>query len=96
MMKNEKREKITKQEVKELLEQNNFYSRMAMQKAGHVGLVVMAAYIMLKEQMGGEEEKYSKLLLGLSMGLMTLDDVKILIYEIKERCNYYFIFLGFK
>ena len=53
----------TKLEIMELLEENNFYSKMAMQKAGHVGLLVMAVYIIMKENANGKEDKLSKIIL---------------------------------
>ncbi|MDD3137818.1 MAG: hypothetical protein PHX08_02455 [Lachnospiraceae bacterium] len=70
----------TKIEIMELLEENNFYSKMAMQKAGHVGLLVMAVYIIMKENAKGKEDKLSKIILTLTMILLLLDDVENIVH----------------
>lgn len=70
----------TKLEIMELLEENNFYSKMAMQKAGHVGLLVMAVYIIMKENANGKEDKLSKIILTLTMILLLLDDVENIVH----------------
>ena len=70
----------TKLEIMELLEENNFYSKMAMQKAGHVGLLVMAVYIIMKENAKGKEDKLSKIILTLTMILLLLDDVENIVH----------------
>ena len=70
----------TKIEIMELLEENNFYSKMAMQKAGHVGLLVMALYIIMKENANGKEDKLSKIILTLTMILLLLDDVENIVH----------------
>lgn len=70
----------TKLEIMELLEENNFYSKMAMQKAGHVGLLVMALYIIMKENAKGKEDKLSKIILTLTMILLLLDDVENIVH----------------
>lgn len=70
----------TKTEIMELLEENNFYSKMAMQKAGHVGLLVMAVYIIMKENAKGKEDKLSKIILTLTMVLLLLDDIENIVH----------------
>ena len=70
----------TKLEIMELLEENNFYSKMAMQKAGHVGLLVMAVYIIMKANAKGKEDKLSKIILTLTMILLLLDDVENIVH----------------
>lgn len=70
----------TKTEIMELLEENNFYGKMAMQKAGHVGLLVMAVYIIMKENAKGKEDKLSKIILTITMVLLILDDVENIVH----------------
>ena len=70
----------TKTEIMELLEENNFYSKMAMQKAGHVGLLVMAVYIIMKENAKEKEDKLSKIILTITMVLLILDDVENIVH----------------
>ena len=53
---------------------------MAMQKAGHVGLLVMAVYIIMKENANGKEDKLSKIILTLTMILLLLDDVENIVH----------------
>ena len=70
----------TRTEIMELLEENNFYGKMTMQKAGHVGLLVMAVYIIMKEAAKGKEDKLSKVILTITMALLLLDDIENIVH----------------
>lgn len=76
--------KVTRAEIKALLEENQYYSRMAAQKAGYAGLLIMAVYIVLKATIKGKEDNLSKSILTITMLLLIIDDIENVIHEGKK------------
>lgn len=83
-MKKNQNEKITKQDLMIMMEDNLFFSRMAAQKAGHVGLVAVAAYLVLRGTIKGKEDNVSRSLLMISMIMLILDDISMVIHAGKK------------
>ena len=86
-MKKNQNEKITKQDLMEMMEDNVFFSRMAAQKAGHVGLIAMAAYLVLRGTIKGKEDNVSRSLLLISMTMLIMDDISMVIHAGKKLKN---------
>lgn len=61
-----------------------FYAKTAMRKAGHVGMVMLALYILEKAKKNNEDRKIANVLYVISATLFVLDEVDALIYEIKK------------
>lgn len=72
----------------EKVDEARFCSRMAMQKAGHVGLLGMAIYVADRARGKGKWEKTTKGMLLGSMVLLVLDEVEELFYAVKRSGTY--------
>lgn len=83
-MKKNENGKVTKQKLMEMMEDNIFYSRMAAQKAGHAGLIAMAAYPVLRGTVKGKEDNVSRTLLTVSMLMLIFDDISMAIHAGKK------------
>jgi len=69
-----------KKEIIDLMEENNFYNRMTMQKMCHIGLALIA--LLISERVEGRK---AKLPFQLSMILLLLDDVQLILHSIEKR-----------
>ncbi len=68
-----------KKEIIDLMEENNFYNRMTMQKMCHIGLALIT--LRISERVEGRK---AKLPFQLSMILLLLDDVQLILHSIEK------------
>lgn len=68
-----------KREKMEFMNESSFCNQMTLRKAGHIGVLLMAMHVA-----GNVKNKWSKILLLVSMGMLLLDDVEIIIHYIKK------------
>ncbi|MCD8068889.1 MAG: hypothetical protein LUE87_08385 [Lachnospiraceae bacterium] len=73
-----------KADLSEKVDEACFYSRMAMQKAGHAGLLGMAVYVAGRARGKGKWEKATKGIILGSMVLLVLDEVEVLVRAVKH------------
>lgn len=73
---------MNKKEILQILENTDFNSKMAMKKAGHVGLLVMAKYLEHKNK--NKEDKVPRFVMSLAFVLLMLDEIECLGYAIKK------------
>ena len=73
-----------KADLYEKVDEACFYSRMAMQKAGHVGLLGMAIYAAGRARGKGKWEKAMKGILLGTMVLLVLDEVEELMQAVRR------------
>lgn len=72
-----------KKEIIDLMEENNFYNRITMEKMCHIGLALIA--LRVAERVEG---KKAKLPFKLAMVLLLIDDVQLLVHAIEKWKEY--------
>lgn len=79
--------KLKDREAMEIAKDTRFYAKMAMRKASHVGLLVLALNVFDKAKRNHEDMTVAKTVYAIAATLFILDNVEVLIKEIKGmRC----------
>lgn len=73
-----------KKSMEEQIQEGNFYAKIALKKAGHTGLMMMAMFNLNNAKQKGQDTALTKGLFTFSAILFLLDDVEVLVHAIKE------------
>lgn len=79
------RKKTQKELLLEAIEENTFYSKMAMSMAEHVGCMALTLNTVAIAREKGKGLEIAKALFTASSLLFTLDSAEVMVHELKKR-----------
>lgn len=74
-----------KDKLLEAIDENTFYTKMAMKTAGHVGTLVLTLHTLELARQKGRVTKLAEGLFTTATILLLLDDVEVLLHEFRGR-----------